>query len=181
MFADTGAMEGSVPPSPLRTRPARPGDVPTLFRMKQQLTRDEGNEGVLRATERDWLRDGFGPDARFRCFVAEEGSALVGMVTYSEQYMTALGGNIFSVQDLYVEASARRRGAGRLLLARVAAAAAQRGIPLIQLTVLEGNPAGAFYRRLGFRYLPECLTYAIGGQPMLELALPLAASSAMPR
>ena len=174
-------MEGSVTPSSLRTRPAKPGDVPALFRMKQQLSRDEGNEGVLRATERDWLRDGFGPDARFRCFLAEQAGTPVGMVTYSEQYMTALGGTIFSVQDLFVEPAARRHGAGRLLLARVAAAAAERGIPLIQLTVLDGNPAGAFYHRLGFRHLPECLTYAIGGQPMLELALPLAAAPALPR
>src|SRR6201987_2961907 len=45
-----------------RIRPAKPTDVPALFQMKQTLARAEGNEAVLRASERDWLRDGFGPD-----------------------------------------------------------------------------------------------------------------------
>ena len=174
-------MEGSVQPSKLRTRPAKPGDVPGLFRMKQELSAAEGNEAVLRATERDWLRDGFGPDAQFRCFIAEEGGAPIGMVTYSEVYLTALGGAIFAIQDLYIEPRARRLGAGRALVSAVAAAAIERGIPLIQLTVMDDNPARKFYRCLGFEHLKECLTYAIGGQPMLTLALPTAAAPVLPR
>jgi ribosomal protein S18 acetylase RimI-like enzyme len=152
-------------------RPARPGDVPVLYHMKQALTRDEGNDAVLRASERDWARDGFGPDARFRIFVAEVDGAIVAMVTYSEVYLTALGGTVFSIQDLYVEPAWRRHGFGRALLAQVATAAIEHGIPLIQLNVIEGNTARKFYRRLGFQHLPECLTYAVGGKPMLALAL----------
>ncbi len=165
-------MTGNAPQAELRVRPARPGDVPALFRMKLDLATAEGNEGIMRATERDWLRDGFGPDARFRSFVAEVAERPVGMVTFSEIYMTALGGPIFSIQDLYVEPGRRRLGAGRALLAAVAAAALERGIPLIELAVMDVNPARKFYRRLGFRHLEECLTYAIGGEPMLALALP---------
>jgi len=63
----------------------------------------------------------------------------------------------------------------------VAAAAIERGIPLIQLTVMDDNPARRFYRCLGFEHLKECLTYAIGGQPMLTLALPTAAAPVLPR
>lgn len=174
-------MESTLPPSTIRVRPARPGDVPVLFRMKQDQARAEGNEDVLRAGERDWLRDGFGPDARFRCFIAERETSPIGMVTYSEIYMTALGGAIFSIQDLYVEPAARQLGAGGALLAQVAAAAVEHGIPLIQLNVLADSTARKFYRRAGFRHLRECLTYAIGGQPMLELALPVAEALALPR
>lgn len=165
-------MEGNAAQPALRVRPAKPGDVPTLFRMKLDLARSEGNEGVLIATERDWLRDGFGPDARFRSFLAEQAVTAIGMITYSEVYMTALGGSIFSIQDLYVDPSRRKLGAGRALVAEVAGAAIERGVPLIQLNVLDSNPARKFYRRLGFQPLPECLTYAIGGAPMLTLALP---------
>jgi ribosomal protein S18 acetylase RimI-like enzyme len=168
-------MEGSTAP-PLRVRPAKPGDVPTLYRMKLALARAEGDEAVLVASERDWLRDGFGPDARFRSVLAEEGTTALGMATYSEVYLTGLGGMIFSLQDLYVDPAQRKRGTGRALVAAVAAAAVERGVPLIQLNVLDTNPARAFYRSLGFQHLGECLTYAIGGAPMLTLARATAAS-----
>ena len=154
-----------------RIRPAKPTDVPALFQMKQTLARAEGNEAVLRASERDWLRDGFGPDARFRAFVAEAHGRLCGMVVYNPFYMTALGGDVLAIQDLYVEPTRRKLGIGRALIAHVAAVAVSDGVPLIQLVVHEDNPAREFYRRLGFGHLRECLTYAIGGQPMLELSL----------
>jgi ribosomal protein S18 acetylase RimI-like enzyme len=154
-----------------RIRPARPTDVPALFHMKEALAREEGNDAVLRASERDWLRDGFGPDARFRAFVAEAEGRLLGMIVYNPFYMTALGGDVFAIQDLFVEPAARKRGIARALIAHVAAVAVSEGIPLIQLVVHEDNPARKFYRRIGFGHLRECLTYAIGGQPMLELSL----------
>jgi ribosomal protein S18 acetylase RimI-like enzyme len=156
-----------------QVRPATPADVPALFAMKQALARAEGNEGVLRASEGDWRRDGFGSAARFHCFTAEMTSRLVGMITYNALYMTTLGGEVFSIQDLFVEPAARKLGIGRALIAQVAAAAVEQGISLIQLNVHENSPARKFYRRLGFGYLRECLTYAIGGAPMLDLALPV--------
>ncbi len=168
-------MEGSTAP-PLRVRPASPGDVPALYRMKLELTRSEGSDAVLVASERDWLRDGFGPDARFRGLLAEQAGIAVGMATYSEVYLTALGGVVFAIQDLYVDPARRKLGAGRALVAAIAAAALERGVPLIQLNVLDSNPARKFYRRLGFQHLRECLTYAIGGAPMLTLAVPAAAA-----
>jgi len=170
-------MEGSASSPLLRVRPARPGDVPTLFRMKLALARAEGNEAVVVATEREWLRDGFGPDARFRSFLAEQSGGAVGMITYSDVYMTALGGVVFSIQDLYVEPGRRQLGAGRALVTAVAAAAVERGVPLIQLNVENANAARKFYRRLGFQHLRECLTYVIGGEPLLTLALPAMAAA----
>jgi len=154
-----------------RIRPAKPTDVPALFQMKTALARGEGQEEVLRASERDWLRDGFGPDARFRAFVSEAEGRLCGMIVYNPFYMTALGGDVFAIQDLFVEPGMRKLGIGRALIAHVAAVAVGDGVPLIQLVVHEDNPARKFYRRLGFGHLRECLTYAIGGQPMLELSL----------
>ena len=51
-------------------QPATPADVPALLRLKRQLAILENAEFVLRATPQDWLRDGFGPGARFAAFVA---------------------------------------------------------------------------------------------------------------
>lgn len=154
-----------------RVRQAIPADVTALFRMKQLLATIAGAEDALRATEREWLRDGFGPDARFRSFVAESTPGVIGMVTYSEIYMTALGRSVFAIQDLFVEFEFRKLGAGRALVAQVAAAAVKQEILLIELNVRDDNPARKFYRRTGFKHLRECMTYAIGGQAMLDLAL----------
>jgi GNAT superfamily N-acetyltransferase len=151
-------------------RLARPADVKALFRLKQALARSGGNEGVLRATERDWLRDGFGAKAQFTALAAERDGSIIGMLTFSAVYLTALAGPVILIQDLFVEPEHRKAGVARALLARLSAIAIDRGIPLIQLNVLEGNPAEQFYRRAGFQQLRECLTYAIGGQAMHDLA-----------
>jgi ribosomal protein S18 acetylase RimI-like enzyme len=174
-------MEGSRKAPQLRIRPARPADITGIFAMKRALTADEGNDAVLRASEQDWLRDGFGRAPRFQCIVAEAETTLIGMATYSEIYLTALGGPIFTIQDLYVAPGRRKLGAGRALVAEIAAAALERGIPLIELMVREDNAARKFYRRLGFCHLKECLTYAIGGEPMLALTLPVDGRIASPR
>jgi GNAT superfamily N-acetyltransferase len=159
-----------LPTPSFQVRLARPADVEALFRLKQQLACAEGNEGVLRASARDWRRDGFGTGAQFTALVAEGGGRIIGMLTYSPIYLTALAGRVFSVQDLFVEPDHRKGGVGHALLARLSAIAMGQGIPLIQLNVHEENAARPFYDRAGFQHLRECLTYAIGGGAMRDLA-----------
>ena len=101
-------MEGSLRTPSFQVRFARPADVRTLFHLKRQLARMEGNEGVLRATERDWLRDGFGAKAQFSSLVAEHGARIIGMLTYSRVYLTALGGPVLSKTCLSRPTTARR-------------------------------------------------------------------------
>jgi GNAT superfamily N-acetyltransferase len=163
-------MENDLQPPALRIRAATPADTPMLFRLKQALTRAEGDEGLLCATEADWLRDGFGPQSRFSSLVAESGGAVIGMLTYNEVYLTALAGVVLSIQDLFVEPAHRHFGAGRALLAALADLALKQGIPLIQLNVRDDNPARQFYGRAGFQHLRGCLVYAVGGRPMQDLA-----------
>jgi ribosomal protein S18 acetylase RimI-like enzyme len=150
-------------------RPATPADVPALLRLKRQLAIQEGAEFALRATGSDWRRDGFGPQAQFTAFVAEQAGVIVGMVTASERYYTSWAGSTLYIQDIYVDPACRGRGIGAALLGCVAALARERGSPLVELTVRNDNPARSLYGRVGFQPV-DCASYVIAGAALESLA-----------
>lgn len=69
-------------------RQATRADIGSLVRMKMALAVVEKAECAVRATEQDWLRGGFGPNARFTAFIAEHEGASIGMTTRSERFYT---------------------------------------------------------------------------------------------
>ena len=153
-----------------RVRPARPTDIPALMRLKRLLAHGENSLHAVRATEGDWLRDGFGADAGFTAFVAECGDSVIGMATCSQRVVTGWNGPVVFVQDLFVEPAYRKHGIASALMARVAALARDLGSPIVELTVRRDNPAQEFYRDNGFQPVPECLTYVLSGAPLETLA-----------
>lgn len=58
------------------------------------------------------------------------------------------------IDKLYLLPEFQRRGIGTILIERLKAEARARGVPL-RLHVLRVNPAGALYRRLGFRIVRD--------------------------
>ena len=46
------------------------------MRLKRALAAGEDGLHVVRASEADWLRDGFGPHAGFTAFVAEDAAGV---------------------------------------------------------------------------------------------------------
>jgi ribosomal protein S18 acetylase RimI-like enzyme len=156
--------------APYRVRAARPADVPALMRLKWQLAVAEDATFVVRAGAIDWLRDGFGPDARFVAIVAEAAGAVVGMATCSERYVTGWVGPTILLQDLIVDAEHRRRGIARALLAHVALLARERGSPLVELTVRADNPAQNFYLQSGFIPVLHCRAYVLAQPALTQLA-----------
>jgi ribosomal protein S18 acetylase RimI-like enzyme len=153
-----------------QVRPAEPGDVPALMRLKLKLAEGENSQHAVRASAAAWRRDGFGERAGFCAFVAEEDGAIVGMATCSQRVITGWDGPVIFLQDLFVEPAHRRRGMAGALIARVAAFARQLGSPIVELTVRADNPAQTFYRQNGFTHLPQCLTYVIAGSALAALA-----------
>jgi ribosomal protein S18 acetylase RimI-like enzyme len=151
-------------------RAAHPSDVPELMRLKRLLAQAENSLHAVCATETDWLRDGFGPNAGFTAFVAENDTGVIGMVTCSQRAITGWNTPIVYLQDLFVEAAHRQAGVAHALVARVAALAQSLGSPIIELTVRSDNPAQNFYQHSGFRPLPECLTYILAGPALAALA-----------
>jgi ribosomal protein S18 acetylase RimI-like enzyme len=163
-----------VPKAAYHVRPAVPADVPALLRLKRQLAIQEKAEVALRATEGDWLRDGFGPRAQFTAFVAEQASAVIGMVTASERYYTSWAGCTLYIQDIYVDPPYRGRGMGAALLGCVAALALARGSPVVELAVRADNPARRLYRRVGFQQV-DCASYVAATPALARLAGPAGA------
>lgn len=162
-------------PARITVREAEPHDVPALMRLKRLLAQSEDLLHAVRATEPDWLRDGFGPNAGFTAFVAEcadsaASDRVIGMATCGRRVVTGWDGPVIFLQDLYVDAAYRGQGIARALMARVAALARDLGSPIIELTVRADNPAQQFYLSTGFQPLPECLTFVLSGAALAKLA-----------
>jgi GNAT superfamily N-acetyltransferase len=106
-------------------------------------------------SEEQLLSDGFGPEPRFQALIAEFSGQPAGYALFFDYYASFHGGAIF-LEDLFVRTQFRGTGAGKALLARVAATGVERGCRRIMLNVLSSNdPAVGFYRKLGAGFLDD--------------------------
>jgi GNAT superfamily N-acetyltransferase len=151
-------------------RNAGPGDAGTIVRLIRALATYEGLVDLVRITEADVLRDGFGARPCFECLLAEADGEALGLAIHRPSYSTFEGRPGLYVEDLFVAESARQLGIGRLLMARLAAIARRRGCTRMSLAVLHWNPARQFYRRLGFTQVEEWLPYQLSGDALARLA-----------
>jgi GNAT superfamily N-acetyltransferase len=155
----------------LKIRPATPADVPQILAFIRDLAIYEREPNVVRATEADLLRDGFGPTPRFHCLIAEWSRRPVGFALYFHNYSTWVGRAGIHIEDLYVSTDHRGKGIGKALLTRVAAIAVEEGCSRLQWDVLEWNtPAIGFYEQMGARMLTEWRTMRVSGNALKSLA-----------
>lgn len=168
----------------IRTRAAGPEDMAAVLLMIRELARFEKAEDQVRATEADLRRDGFGATPRFEVLLAERldpaadgqradlkpAAEPVGFALFFHNYSTWEGRPGLYVEDLYVAEGARGLGAGRRLLAALAALALARDCRRLELSVLHWNPAREFYRALGFGPLSEWRPYRLAGAALTRLA-----------
>ena len=92
-----------MPATAFAVRPATPADIPALCLLKLKLLAAENSLHIGTASEDDWLRDGFGPQAKFTTLVAERGGAVIGMVDLREAQFPRLERHALFMHDLYVE------------------------------------------------------------------------------
>jgi GNAT superfamily N-acetyltransferase len=151
-------------------RDAGPDDAAMIVRLIRELAVFENLLEQVRITEADVLRDGFGTRPCFECLLAEADGEAVGFAIHRPNYSTFEGRPGLFVEDLFVAAQARRLGVGRMLMARLAAIAHERGCSHMNLAVLHWNPAREFYDRLGFSHLEDWLPYGISGHALARLA-----------
>jgi GNAT superfamily N-acetyltransferase len=151
-------------------REAVPADAATIVRLIRGLAAYENMADLVRTTDANVLRDGFGDRRCFEALLAEVDGEAVGLALHRPSYSTFDGCPGLYVEDLFVAEEARGLGIGRMLMARLAAIARGRGCSRMSLAVLHWNPARDFYRRLGFVQVEDWLSYQLAGDDLIRLA-----------
>lgn len=136
-------------------RKGTPEDTPALLALIQELADYEKAPDEVEVTAEILRQDGFGPDAIFEFFVAEEEGNILGIALYYTKYSTWKGRCLY-LEDIVVRQAQRRRGIGEKLFLAVKEVAARRGVKRMEWQVLEWNaPAIAFYKKQEARFDSE--------------------------
>jgi GNAT superfamily N-acetyltransferase len=155
----------------LNIRAASPKDVPVLLSLIRGLATYEKKPDKAVVTEADLLRDGFGPQQKFRSLIAEWQNEPVGYASFFYFYSTFQGRAALFLEDLFVFDRFRGKGIGKALLAEVAKLAIEENCFGMRWEVLDWNtPAIEFYRRLGADFLDERKPVALVAEALRRVA-----------
>jgi GNAT superfamily N-acetyltransferase len=155
----------------LNLRPATPADVPQILQFIRDLATYEREPDAVLATEADLLRDGFGPQQRFHCLMADYDGVPAGFALYFYSYSTWAGHAGIYLEDLYVDPALRGKGIGKSLLSAVAAIAVAEGCPRLEWSVLDWNqPSIDFYHQMGAVMKTEWKGMRVSGDALPALA-----------
>jgi ribosomal protein S18 acetylase RimI-like enzyme len=158
-------------PTAICVRFATPKDVTRLFKLKRQMAMLDGTIRAMRATVDDWLRDSSGPHRQFAALVAEDGPAIIGMLTFSTHHYSGMPEPALCIQDLFVQPDCRGRDMASALLEELLAHARKYRVCHVELSIRNrNNLAQTMSRRLGFARVDHCATYHLGGRSLLRLA-----------
>ncbi|WP_343487199.1 GNAT family N-acetyltransferase [Allomuricauda sp. d1] len=136
-------------------RDATVEDMPSVLSLIKQLAKFENELDEVEVTEADLNRDGFGPQPKFHCFVAEVDRLLVGIALIYPRYSTWKG-NVIHLEDLIVTESMRGKGVGKALLDAVVKYGNDLGVKRIGWEVLDWNePAINFYESHGAKVMRD--------------------------
>lgn len=155
----------------LTIRKATTADAPLILNFIRGLAEYEREPKAVVATEDDLLRDGFGPEPKYRCILAEWDNAPAGFAIFFYNYSTWRGRPGLYLEDLFVLPEMRGKGIGKALLQHIAQIAMRENCYGIRWLVLEWNePAIRFYESLGAELLGEWETMLLTGPALSRLA-----------
>ena len=151
--------------------PATPNDVRHILRFIQELADYEREPNAVIATPQDLHQVLFCEHPKVFCVICREGTQPVGFALYFFNFSTWLGRFGLYLEDLYVTPEHRGKGAGKKLLAHVAATAVAENCGRFEWSVLNWNtPAIDFYESMGARPQSEWTTYRLTGDALRRLA-----------
>ena len=126
------------------------GDLGLVVRLIREFAEFEGLANACEVDEDRLRKAMFAPGACVEGLIAEAAGEPVGYALYFPNFSSFRGQRGFYLDDLYVREGHRGSGAGRMMIAHIAAEGRRRGFERIDLLVLDWNkPALGFYERLG--------------------------------
>ncbi|HZU31141.1 MAG TPA: GNAT family N-acetyltransferase [Candidatus Angelobacter sp.] len=155
----------------LSIRFATAADASLMLDFIRRLAEYEREPDAVIATEEGLIRDGFGPQPKYRCLIAEWDGLPVGFALFHYNYSTWRGQPGLYLEDLFVLPESRGRGIGKALLQKLAQIALEENCYGLRWMVLEWNtPALKFYESLGAEMLGEWETMLLRGNALERLA-----------
>lgn len=142
-------------------RKAEKKDVPDLHRLVMELAIYEKAPDSVEVSVEEMEREGFGPNAIYKAFVAENEGKIVGMALYYEKYSTWKGRCIY-LDDIVVSEKYRQYGIGGKLFNEVVKVCKQLGVRKMDWQVLDWNePAIEFYKKYNASFADEWLNASL--------------------
>lgn len=136
-------------------RRATTEDMGQVLQLIQELAAFEKEEQAVEVTEKQLVKDGFGNEKLFQCFVADTKDGLGGMALVYPRYSTWKGA-IIHLEDLIVTEKMRGSGLGTALLNEVVKYGHSLGVKRINWEVIDWNePAIAFYESKGAKVMRD--------------------------
>jgi GNAT superfamily N-acetyltransferase len=155
----------------LNIRPVTRDDVPVLLSLIRELAAYEKKKHKVVVTQEDLLRDGFGPQQKFRALIAEWEGKPAGYASFFHFYSTFQGRAALFLEDLFVLDKLRGKGIGKALLVKVAKLAIEEKCFGLRWEVLDWNrPAIDFYQKLGADFLNERKVVAFDADALRKVA-----------
>lgn len=152
-------------------RPATRADVPLITQLIQELAEYEKLAHTCVADDESVAENLFGQRPAAEVVLAFIGDEPAGFALYFENYSTHLSRRGMHLEDLYVREHLRGRGVGKLLLAKLASIAVERGYGRMEWAVLRWNESAIrVYDAIGAEPLSGWLTYRLSGDSLQRVA-----------
>jgi GNAT superfamily N-acetyltransferase len=155
----------------LSIRPATANDAGLLNQLIRELAEYERELEMVVITEADLVRDGFGPQPKFRAVIAEWDGQTAGYALFFGSYSTWEGRPGLFLEDLFVRPQFRGKGIGKALLAYVAGMARKENCYGVRWEVLDWNQSAIdLYAALGGAFLDKWRSVLLTDEPLQRLA-----------
>lgn len=152
-------------------RPGLSSDLPLIAALIRELAEYERLTDSVAMEETELGRWLFGPAPHAHTLIASVGDVPAGFALWFPNFSTFLGRPGIYLEDLFVRPAFRGHGAGRALLARLAATAVERGYGRVEWSVLDWNQGAiGFYRGLGAEPNQGWTTYRLAGDALRAVA-----------
>ncbi len=155
----------------LSIRKAVVKDTALILHFIRELAIYEKAEHEVKATEHTIEQSIFSNDSHVNALICEQGNQALAMAIYFYNYSTWLAKPGLYLEDLYVSPEHRGKGAGKLLLKKMAQTALQNNCGRFEWSCLDWNkPSRDFYQSIGAQSQDEWVGYRMSGQTLIDFA-----------